>query len=81
MKKCKYQICFRGESEDALPIDWTHLPESVFDNVHPEYIYNVFSLNSEGNLGIKSVVYFRPVNKFEEHVVPIKVADNIIFGV
>ena len=80
-KKCKYQVCFRGESEDALPVDWTHLPEDVFDNILPEYIYNVFSLNKEGHLGVKSVVYFRPVKRFNKYIVSFKASDNIIFGV
>jgi hypothetical protein len=80
-KKRRYQICFRGEYDTAFPVDWDKLGEKVFDNILPEYIYNVFSLNKEGHVGIKSVVYFRPVSKFEEHVVPIKVDNNIIFGV
>lgn len=80
-KKCKYQICFRGETDDALPVDWTHLPDDVFDNILPEYIYNVFSLSKEGHLGVKSVVYFRPVKRFEKHIIPIKAGGNIIFGV
>lgn len=80
-KKCRYQICFRGD-DDALPVDWTHLPDDVFDNILPEYIYNVFSLSKDGFLGVKSVVYFRPVKRFEKHVIPIHSSeDNIIFGV
>ncbi len=80
MKKEKYQICFREEDE-ALPVDWHKLPDDVFDNILPEYIYNVFSLNKEGNLGVKSVVYFKPVKKFEKHIIQIKGEDNIVFGV
>ena len=80
-KKCRYQICFRGETEDAFPVDWDKLNDDIFDNILPEYIYNVFSLSKEGHLGVKSVVYFRPDKRFEKHIIPIKAAGNIIFGV
>ena len=81
MGKCKkYQICFRGE-EGYLPVDWDKLPDEIFDNILPEYIYNVLSLSDEGNLNIKSVVYFRPVKRFEKHIIPIQADGDIIFGV
>ena len=31
-KKCRYQICFRGETEDAFPVDWDKLNDDIFDN-------------------------------------------------
>ena len=69
------------EEEGALPVDWHKIPDDIFDNILPDYLYNVYSLNKDGDLGVKSVVYFRPVKRFDRYIVSFKAGSDIIFGV
>ena len=80
MSKQKYQVCERNK-KDALPVDWNKLPEEIFDEILPEFIYNVMSLDDQGFVGMKSVVYFRPVKRFGKDVYTTFEVDELEFGV
>ena len=80
-KKRKYQVCER-EHEQALPIDWDLLPEDAIELIDPYYLYNVMCVKKEtGYLGLKTVVYVKPVKRFSKDTVVFESSDNVELGV
>ena len=80
-KKRKYQVCKR-EHNQALPVDWDLLPENAIEIIDPLFLYNVMCIRKEsGYLGLKTVVYVKPVNKFKKDTVIFNIQDNVEFGI
>jgi len=79
MKKQKYQICKR-DHKLAVPVDWRNLPNDLIKKINPELIYNVLGVKETGDLEIRSVLFFRPVDNFKKDIITFTV-DKIEFGI
>ena len=76
----RYQICSKTE-KNCFPISWKKIPESVMESIPPNYIYNTLHVSEDGDVGIKSVVYFKPVSRFKRGVKCFYLEKDIEFGV
>lgn len=76
-EKIKLQIADIWQTK-IFPIDWNKLPEDVIKAIDPGYFRDTLSWNGEINL--KTVVYFRKVKKFRKDIKQFE-KDDVIFGI
>lgn len=75
--KIKLQIADFWQTK-IFPIDWNKLPEDVIKAIDPGYFRDILCWNGEINL--KTVVYFRKVKKFRKDIKQFE-KEDVIFGV
>lgn len=75
--KVKYLVVMEDTS-NSIPVEWTKLSVEVFDNLSTSHIYNRDFLNDTGDIIQKTVIYLKPVKKFNKNVIEFEEEDCII---
>lgn len=75
-----YQIAMWYDFK-AIPIDWNKLPDGVIDSVPSDFVCDKLSFSKNGEIGKKTIIYFRKVKKFRKDIKNKYETADIIFGV
>lgn len=62
MKKNKYKLT-NGNRKEAIPVDWTKIPEHIIEEIPGKYLFNVASVIGTGDVIEKTVVFLEPITR------------------
>lgn len=72
----------RYNIKTVVPIEWNMLPEKIIDEIPEWYFENIQSVNPDGSVGEKTVVFMRPTRNFDKNCdKTYEINDNLTIGI